>query len=150
MPIPIKQFTSAVPEIYAALGAISQATKESGLEPALVELVKIRASQINGCAYCLQFHSNRARKAGVQTAQLDQLSAWRASVLFSERERAALAWTERLTLQAGHHVTEQDRVKAREQFSEAEFTHLTVAIGHINLWNRVNDGLGILAPEAQA
>ena len=149
MPIPIKQFTSAVPDIYAALGAISQATKDSGLAPGLVELVKIRASQINGCAYCLQFHVNLARKAGVPTAQLDQLSAWRASALFSERERAALAWTERLTLQAGHHVNEADRVKVRDQFTELETTHLTVVIGHINLWNRVNDGLGVIAPEAQ-
>jgi AhpD family alkylhydroperoxidase len=150
MPIPIKQFTSAVPDIYAALGAISQATKASGLEASLVELVKIRASQINGCAYCLQFHVNMARKAGVGPAQLDQLSAWRASQLFSDRERAALAWTERLTLQAGHHVAEADRQKAQAAFNEQEFTHLTVAIGHINLWNRVNDGLGVIAPEAMA
>jgi AhpD family alkylhydroperoxidase len=147
MGIPISKFKADAADVYAALTAISRSGEAAGLDKPLLELVKIRASQINGCVYCLQFHLTQARAAGVPEAALDQLAAWRDSTLFSERQRAALAWAERLTLQAGHKPGDADRAKLAERFSESEVTFLTVAIGLINFWNRINVGLGVDAPE---
>jgi AhpD family alkylhydroperoxidase len=146
MGIPISKFKSDAAEVYAALGTISKSGEAAGLDKPLLELVKIRASQLNGCIYCLQFHCSQARAAGVSQARLDQLPAWKESSLYSERERAALAWTERLTLQSGHKPGAAERAKVLEQFSDQELTFLTVAIGLINFWNRVNVGLGVEAP----
>jgi AhpD family alkylhydroperoxidase len=146
----ITDFSNAAPEVYRALGAISRAAAEAGLERELLELVKIRASQINACAYCLGFHTQQARKLGVPQGKLDLLPVWRDSPLFSDRERAALAWTESLVLMAQTHPGGQERAAAATAFGEREFLHLTVAIGLINQWNRICGGLGVQPPEAEA
>jgi AhpD family alkylhydroperoxidase len=144
----IKEFTHAAPDVYQSLVAFGAAIEASGLEKPLIELVKIRASQINGCTYCAQYHINLGRKLGVSLGQLDQLATWRESPFFSERERAALSWTERLTHQAGHLPTAADRAKLREQFGDKEITYLSACIGLINGWNRINVALGTLPPDA--
>jgi len=102
--IEMKQFGHVAPQIFAALRTMGQAIAESGLDKGLVELVKIRASQINGCAFCVQYHVNEAHKFSVPQGQLDQLAVWRDSPLFSAREAAALAWTEALCRMPQAHV----------------------------------------------
>ncbi len=144
----IQAFTSAAPEVYAALGALGKEAVKAGLDPGLVELVKIRASQINGCAYCLSFHTAMARKAGVAQSKLDLLPAWRGAGIYDEKERAALGWTQDLTLMAGRHPDGEALAGLRRLFGEQGALHLTVAIGLINQWNRINTGLGIVPPEA--
>lgn len=114
--------------------------KESGLEPSLIELVKIRASQINGCAYCLDMHTKDARAEGESEQRLYTLSAWRETPFFSDRERAALAWTEALTLLPETAAPDEVYELAREHFSEKELVDLTMAIVAINGWNRLTVG----------
>jgi AhpD family alkylhydroperoxidase len=111
-----------------------------GLEHSLLHLVKMRASQINGCAYCLDMHSKDARVAGETEQRLYALDAWRETSFYSERERAALAWTEALTLIAQTHAPDDVYEAARAQFSEQELVNLTVAIMAINGWNRLAIG----------
>jgi AhpD family alkylhydroperoxidase len=111
-----------------------------GLEAALLELIKMRASQINGCAYCLDMHSKDARAAGETEQRLYLLSAWRESPFYTSRERAALAWTEAVTLVSHTHVPDDVYQLAREQFSEVELVNLTMAIIAINGWNRLEIG----------
>ena len=123
-----------------AMFGLQKAVNESGLEPALLELVKMRASQINGCAFCLDMHYRDARKAGESEQRLYLLSAWRESPGYTARERAALHWTEVLTTVAGKGVSDEDFAEARGQFSEAELAYLTLAIVAINGWNRINVG----------
>jgi AhpD family alkylhydroperoxidase len=118
-----------------ALGAQVEA---SGLEPSLLELVKMRSSQLNGCAYCLDMHSKDARAAGETEQRLYLLDAWRETSLYSERERAALAWTEAVTLVADSHVPEEVYEEASKHFTEEELVALTLAIVAINGWNRLN------------
>lgn len=130
-------FQNAAPEVVAAMRAIGSAVHHSGLERDLLELVKLRASQLNGCAYCLQFHLNDARKLNIPAAKLDLVAAWRDAGIYSERESAALAWTERVTLQNQHHVDDKAFAEVSAHFSEREITFLTIAIGHINFWNRI-------------
>ncbi|HTQ71468.1 MAG TPA: carboxymuconolactone decarboxylase family protein [Acidocella sp.] len=137
-----EDFSKLYPAVPAGLRALSQAMKEAGLEPALTELIKIRASQMNGCAFCTQFHLTAARKLGVAQAKLDLLAAWRDSGLFSAREQAALAWTERLTALPHAHLTETERKEAERAFPGAEFAQLCTAIATINAWNRIAAGLG--------
>lgn len=108
-----------------------------GLEPALLELVKMRASQINGCAYCLDMHSKDARAAGETEQRLYVLDAWREAPFYSERERAALAWTEAVTRVADSHVPDNVHARAAQQFNERELLDLTLAITAINSWNRL-------------
>lgn len=127
---------SAAPEVIEAQLALSNFSREHGLEPDLVELVKIRASQLNGCAYCLEMHTREARAAGETEPRLHLLAAWRESPLYSGRERAALAWTEAVTLVAESRVPDEVFATARAQFSEAELVKLTLAITVINSWNR--------------
>lgn len=127
----------AAPDAQQAVLALNAYVEGCGLEHSLLELVKTRASQINGCAFCLHMHVRDARKAGVSEDKLAVLPAWRESPLFSERERAALEWTEALTLIATNHVPDAVYEAARAQFSEAELGKLTVAIGLINTWNRI-------------
>ena len=107
-----------------------------GLEPALLHLIKMRASQLNGCAYCLDMHSKDARALGETEQRLYALDAWRETPFFSARERAALAWVESVTLVAQTHVPDADYAAAREIFSEQELIDLTVATIAINGWNR--------------
>lgn len=110
--------------------------KSSKLEPSLIELVKMRASQMNGCAFCLDMHSKDARAQGETEQRLYTLNAWRETPFFTDRERAALAWTEAVTLVSEDHVPDEIFEQARKHFSEEELTHLTLAIVTINGWNR--------------
>lgn len=148
MPPTIKDFTQAAPQAYAALRDLGQSVEISGLEPSLIELVKLRSSQLNGCTYCLQYHLGVARRLDVPGPKLDQLAAWHDSPLYSPRERAALAWTERLTLLAGKPVAESERAGLREHFSEREALGLSLCIALINAWNRINAAQGTLPPDA--
>ena len=120
----------------AMLGLETYVRKSSGLETSLLELVRMRASQINGCAFCLDMHSKDARAAGETEQRLYCLPAWRESPFYSEREQAALAWTEAVTLVSEGHVPDEVFEQARKHFSEEELTHLTLAIVTINGWNR--------------
>jgi AhpD family alkylhydroperoxidase len=110
--------------------------RSSGLEPKLLELVKMRASQINGCAFCLDMHSKDARAGGETEQRLYALNAWRETPFFSDRERAALEWTEELTLISLNHVPDEVYERVRKQFSEDELVNLTLAVTQINAWNR--------------
>ncbi|TBR40692.1 MULTISPECIES: carboxymuconolactone decarboxylase family protein [Dyella] len=129
-------FYKASPDAMRAMMALEQRIAQSGLEPPLVELVRLRASQINGCAYCVDLHSRDARKAGEDERRLATLSVWRETPFFSERERAALAWTEAVTLICQTHVPDDVWDLAKPQFSPAEITDLTLLIATINAWNR--------------
>lgn len=124
----------------------SKTTLESGLEPSLLELVKIRASQINGCAYCLHMHTTEARKKGEAEERLYLLDAWRESPLYSARERAALEWTEALTLVAETRAPDDSYDALKAQFTEEEQVKLTLLIVAINGWNRVQVGFRAVHP----
>lgn len=123
--------------IHAMLGLEKQ-VQQSGLDEGLLDLVRMRASQINGCAHCLDMHSKDARAAGESEQRLYGLSAWRETPYYSERERAALEWTEALTLVSETHVPDDVYERVREQFSEDELVHLSLAVVSINGWNRLN------------
>lgn len=117
--------------------ALEKYISETGLDPKLVHLVKMRASQINGCAYCLDMHSLDARAEGESEQRLYTLDAWRETPFFTDRERAALAWTEALTLISHTHAPDNVYDEVKKQFSEKEIVDLTFVIGTINLWNRL-------------
>jgi len=136
----------AAPAAYKPLLDLQAYTDTCGLEPSLLELVKTRASQINGCAFCLEMHSREARAAGESEARLYLLNAWRESPLYSDRERAALEWTEAVTLVSETAVPDSVFEIARAAFSEAELVNLTVAIGMINVWNRLAISFRALHP----
>jgi AhpD family alkylhydroperoxidase len=123
--------------IHAMLGLERQIHK-SGLDEKLLNLVRMRASQINGCAYCLDMHSKDARASGETEQRLYGLNAWRETPYYSDKERAALEWTEALTLVAETHVPDDLFERVREQFSEDELAHLSLAVVAINGWNRLN------------
>jgi AhpD family alkylhydroperoxidase len=123
--------------LHAMLGLETFVRKSSKLEPSLIELVKVRASQINGCAYCIDMHSKDARAAGESEQRLYALSAWRETPFFTDRERAALAWTEAVTLIADGHVPDELYDDVRQRFSEEELVNLTMALVTINGWNRL-------------
>lgn len=112
--------------------------RHSGLEPALLELMKMRASQMNGCAFCLDMHSKDARAAGETEQRLYGLNAWREAPYYTERERAALAWTEALTNVQQGHVPDAVFEEVRQCFSEEEIANLTLAVNQINAWNRIS------------
>jgi AhpD family alkylhydroperoxidase len=131
------EFQKLAPGAYAAISALSKAISASGLEHDLLELLKLRASQINGCAFCTQFHLNEGRKLGIPQVKFDLLAVWREAGIFSAREQAAFAWTEKLTAIAGSHVTDEDYAAIAAHFPPAELAHLTAAIGLINTWNRI-------------
>ena len=132
---PRMNFYRAAPDAIKALVAVESQVTASGLEQSLIELVKTRASQINGCAYCINMHTEDARKHGETEQRLYLLNAWRESPLYSERERAALAWTEALTT-LPNGVCDEVYAEAAAEFSEKELTYLTSAIASINVWNR--------------
>ncbi|MGH9409745.1 MAG: carboxymuconolactone decarboxylase family protein [Vicinamibacterales bacterium] len=123
--------------VNAMLGLEKQVSK-GGLDSKLLDLVRMRASQINGCAYCLDMHSKDARAAGETEQRLYGLSAWRDTPYYSARESAALEWTEAITLVAETHAPDEVFERVRQQFSEDELAHLTLAIVAINGWNRLN------------
>jgi AhpD family alkylhydroperoxidase len=125
------------PAIASSLRALGEAAASAGLDRKLLELVKLRASQLNGCAFCLNMHSVDARKLGEDQRRLDLLSAWREVPCFNERERAALAWTEALTTLTPGHVPDGVYAMAKAPFSDEEFINLTTAVVAINGWNRI-------------
>jgi len=123
--------------VIQAMYGLEAPIRNSGLEPRLRELVKTRASQINGCAYCIDMHTKDARAHGETEQRLYALNAWRETPFYTERERAALEWTEQLTLIAGRGVPDELFARMREQFSEEELIALTLAVVQINGWNRL-------------
>jgi AhpD family alkylhydroperoxidase len=123
--------------LHAMLGLEKQVSK-GGLDSKLLDLVRMRASQINGCAYCLDMHSKDARAAGETEQRLYGLNAWRETPYYSARERAALEWTGALTLVTEGHVPDEVYERVRQEFSEDELAHLSLAIVAINGWNRLN------------
>jgi AhpD family alkylhydroperoxidase len=131
----IGQLTKIAPDVYNAVAALGQLAGKAGLDRQLLELIKIRASQINGCAYCVQYHILQAENLGVSVDKINLVVAWREASQFSTRERAALAWTEALT-QLGGNVSDEVYAEASAAFSEQELLYLTSAIGVINVWNR--------------
>jgi len=130
-------FKAAPAGALQAMSAIDRYVRQSGLEPALLELVKMRVSQINGCAYCLDMHSKDARAAGETGQRLYALNAWRETPFFTDRERAALEWTEAVTLISHNHAPDEVYEDVRRHFTEAELINLTMAVAAINGWNRV-------------
>ena len=122
---------------YKAMAGLEVQVRHSGLEPSLLGLVKMRASQINGCAYCLDMHSKDARAEGETEQRLYALNAWRETPFYTDRERAALAWTEAVTLIAETHAPDAAHAELAAHFNEAERVNLTLAIGLINIWNRL-------------
>ena len=140
------RYDRTAPAVVAALRALGKAIDDSGLDKSLTELIELRASQINGCAFCLQYHLNVARGLGVAPVKLDLVAAWREASVFSARERAALAWAEALTLMAGNTVSDAVYAELQEQFSEPEIAFLTAAVGAINVWNRIAGALHFAPP----
>ena len=130
-------YSKVTPEGYRAMAGLERYVRESGLEPSLLELVKLRASQINGCAYCIDMHWKDARARGESEQRLYGLMAWRESPYYTERERAALAWTEAVTLIADSHVPDDLYEEVRQYFNETELVNLTFALIAINGWNRL-------------
>ena len=138
------------PDALKAMRAMHDYVENCGLDHKLLELIKTRASQINGCAFCIHMHTRDARKLGETEERLYLLSAWRESPLYSDRERAALAWTEALTLLAETHAPDDVYEEVRRSFSEEELVRLTVAINMINSWNRFAVGFRYIHPVAKA
>ncbi len=137
-----QEFELMAPSIVKTLRELSKAVDDSGLEKTLTELLKIRVSQINGCAFCLQFHITLARKAGLESNKIDLVAVWRDVSIFSDRERAALAWAEALTQMNRVHVPGALQINLQKVFSTQEIAFLTSAIASINAWNRIAGGLG--------
>ena len=133
-------FYKASPDALKAMIALEGAVNKLGLEPSLLDLIKLRASQINGCAFCVDLHSTDLRKAGESERRVYAVAVWRETPFFTERERAALAWTEAITLLPQTHAPDADYEALAAHFSEAEQVNLTVAIATINSWNRLAVG----------
>jgi len=136
----------AAPDGTKAMLAVEAAIEKSGLEHGLLDLVRLRASQINGCAFCINTHVDEALKHGEGNKRLHLLDAWRESPLYTNRERAALNWTESLTRVAKTGAPDEDYELLKQHFNETEIAHLTLLIGAINLWNRVQIGLRAVHP----
>lgn len=132
------------PSAYKAMLGLEQALEKSGLDHGLLELIRLRASQINGCAYCVNMHADDARKAGESEARLQTLSVWRETNFFSARERAVLAWVESLTLLPEKHAPQAQFDALREHFNDTEIVDLTLAIATINAWNRFGVGMAMV------
>ncbi|THD53166.1 MAG: carboxymuconolactone decarboxylase family protein [Bradyrhizobium sp.] len=128
-------FRQLAPDAYEIVAALGKAASKAGLDKELLELVKLRASQINGCAFCVQFHILQGEGLGIAADKLNLVVVWREAPLFSARERAALAWTEALTQLSGG-VSDEVYAQASAEFSEKELVYLTSAIASINVWNR--------------
>ena len=130
-----KDFMSLTPDAYAAVLALSQVATKAGMDKQLLELIKLRASQINGCAFCVQHHILESEKLGIPADKLNLVVVWREAPQFSPRERAALAWTEALTL-ISEGVSDEVYAQASKEFSDTELSYLTSAVASINVWNR--------------
>jgi|SRR5579864_62289 len=134
---PRLDYSKAAPLAVHAMLGVEKYVQESGLETPLLNLVKMRASQINGCAYCIEMHSKDARAEGETEQRLYELDAWRETPFYSDRERAALEWTEALTLVSQTHVPDEVFESVRKHFTEKELADLTLAVVAINGWNRI-------------
>jgi AhpD family alkylhydroperoxidase len=131
-----KDFMSQAPDAYEIVRSLGQLAAKAGIDKQLLELIKLRASQINGCAFCVQFHILQSESLGIAVDKLNLVVVWREAPQFSARERAALAWTEALTQLAGG-VSDEVYAQARAEFSEQELAYLSSAIASINVWNRL-------------
>jgi AhpD family alkylhydroperoxidase len=131
-------YTKVAPGAYKAMAGLEVYLRHCGLEQKLLHLIKTRASQINGCAYCIDMHTKDARALGETEQRLYALNAWRETPFFTERERAALDWTEAVTLIADTHAPDDEYQQVRTQFNEEELVNLTLAIVTINAWNRLS------------
>jgi AhpD family alkylhydroperoxidase len=133
-------YTTASPEAYKAMAQMEGVVRRSGIDPTLLELIKIRASQLNGCAYCIDMHTKDARFKGESEQRIYALDAWRETSFYTDKEQAALAWTEALTnIQIGH-APDAVYGELRKNFSEEEIVNITLAITTINAWNRIAIG----------
>lgn len=140
----------AAPDAMKAMLAVEATFENSGLEHSLMELVKLRASQINGCAFCIHMHVTDAVKHGESHMRIHLLDAWRESPLFTDRERAALNWTESLTRVAKTGAPDADYELLKAHFDEKEIAYLTALIAAINFWNKIQIGLRAVHPAEQA
>ena len=139
-------FIKAAPEVSNLLLQLGKAPGEAGLEKPLTELIKLRVSQVNGCAFCVGFHTNLLRQLEIPQVKLDLLPVWREVAHFTRRERAALAWAEVLTQLDGHGVPDEAYAAVASEFNPTEVLYLTVAVGTINLYNRVGVALRFTPP----
>lgn len=135
------KFLQTAPAVVTSMRALTKAVADSGLEKSLLELTRVRASQLNGCAFCLSLHVDLARTAGVSQQLLDLLPTWREAGVFTEREQAALAWTEALTFIGQQDLADDLYRQVFAHFSVPEVAFLTASIAHINAWNRIAGGL---------
>ena len=149
-PLTYDAFRKIAPAAHDALLAMGKSADESGVDKQIIELVKLRVSQINNCAFCLQIHLNTARQLGMPAEKLDLVATWHEAGIFSEKECAALAWAEALADLAGHSVTDADYDAVRKHFSEEEVVFLSVSIANINAWNRLGARLPLRAADPQA
>jgi AhpD family alkylhydroperoxidase len=131
-------YAKSAPGIYEAMDALDSYLQECSIEKALLYLIQFRASQLNGCGYCLDMHSKDLRAIGETEQRLYSLEAWRECPYYSDRERAALAWTEAVTLVTQGHIPDSVYEEVRPQFSERELSDLTLAVAAINAWNRLS------------
>jgi AhpD family alkylhydroperoxidase len=131
------EYAKVAPGAYRAMAGLEHYLHESGLEENLLHLVKLRASQINGCAYCLDMHWKDLKSIGETDQRLYELNAWEDGPFYSDRERAALAWTEAVTRVADSHVPDEIYGRVRQHFNEKEVADLTLAVAAINAWNRL-------------
>ena len=135
---PRLHYAKAAPGVYEAMDALDQYLQGCGLEESLLHLARLRASQINGCAYCLDMHWKDLRAIGEGEQRLYSLDAWRESPYYTDRERAALTWTEAVTVITSGHVSDAVYEEVRPHFSEKELSDLTLAVAAINAWNRLS------------
>lgn len=131
-------YPKVAPKAYQALFQLESYVRQSGLEHSLIELVKLRASQINQCAFCIDMHTKDARAHGESEQRLYLLNAWREAPFYTPRERAALEWTEAVTLIAQNQIPDELYERVSQHFTDVEMVNLTVAIGMINTWNRMS------------
>ncbi|HEY0596683.1 carboxymuconolactone decarboxylase family protein [Sphingopyxis sp.] len=150
MMTPRMNIFQAAPDAMKAMLAVEATFENSGVEHSLMELVKLRASQINGCAFCIYMHVKDATKHGESDMRIHLLDAWRESPLFTDRERAALNWTESLTHVADTGAPDADYELLKAHFDDKEIAYLTVAIGAINFWNTIQIGLRAVHPVERA
>ena len=143
-----EDFKTLAPDAYDAVFTLSRAAAKAGIDKQLLELIKLRTSQINGCAFCVQYHILQGESLGISVDKLNLVVVWREAPLFSARERAALAWTEALTLLTGG-VSDEVYAQASAEFSEKELAYLTSAVASINVWNRLGVGYRWTPPARQ-
>lgn len=144
-----QDFNTVAGDAGAALKEMARAVEASGLDKELAELIKLRASQINGCAFCLDLHLGWARKAGIDQRKIDLLSVWYEAEVFSPAERAALAWTEALTRIEAGGPSADEAVELNRHFSRNDIVFLTVAVANINAWNRIAGPLRFTLPNSR-